>query len=94
MSTSRRFDRSTRQMSDELNEDQFVKAFTKAAVKNWKGLSIENLTNLILVDTEGADMETELEFSLDNAEFLIRNCQEFDLWVNEVVYDLERFRDE
>ena len=53
--TTNKFNRKTRQFEDELNDDKFVKEFTKATVKNWKGLQLGYLEDLILVDLKGQD---------------------------------------
>ena len=35
-----------------------------------------------------------MDFSLENAKVLVENSSEFDNWLNEVVFDLENFRNE
>ena len=92
--TINKFNRKTRQFEDELNDDKFVIEFTKATVKNWKGLKLEFLQDLLLVDLAGQDPKTEMEFSEENARTLVENSTEFDNWLNEVVFDLENFRNE
>tara|TARA_Y100000004_G_scaffold77462_4_gene87134 strand:- start:7967 stop:8398 length:432 start_codon:yes stop_codon:yes gene_type:complete len=88
-----KFDRKTHQAVEELDEDKFVHEFTKATVKNWKGLKLKYLEELILVDLGENDPDTELAFDLDNAEQLVQNSTDFDNWINEVVFDLANFRD-
>ena len=90
--TINKFNRKTRQFEDELNDEKFVVEFTKATVKNWKGLKLEFLQDLLLVDLEGQDATKEMEFSEANAQVLVENSSEFDNWLNEVVFDLENFR--
>ena len=90
--TINKFNRKTRQFEDELNDEKFVVEFTKATVKNWKGLKLEYLQDLLLVDLEGQDSTKEMEFSESNAQVLVENSTEFDNWLNEVVFDLENFR--
>jgi hypothetical protein len=90
--TVQKFDRKTRQVVESLDEEKFVKEFSIATVKNWKGLSLSNLETLLLIDTTGQDMSTELEFTEDNAETLVSSSNEFDTWLNEVVFDLDNFR--
>lgn len=90
--TINKFNRKTRQFEDELNDDKFVKEFTKATVKNWKGLQLGYLEDLILVDLKGQDPKEEMEYSEENAQVLVENSSEFDNWLNEVVFDLENFR--
>ena len=87
-----KFDRKTHQAVEELDDDKFVHEFTKATVKNWKGLKLAYLEELILVELGKNDPESELEFSLENAESLVQNSTDFDNWINEVVFDLANFR--
>ncbi len=87
-----KFDRKTRQAVEDLDEDKFVTEFTKAVIKNWKGLTLEHLETLLLVDIEGKDPKTELDYTLENAETLVSSSTEFDTWLNEVVFDLDNFR--
>jgi len=90
--TSQKFDRKTRQLVETLEEDKFVTEFADASVKNWKGLTVEHLETLLLIDTDGQDPSAEVEYSKDNAEVLVTNSSEFDTWLNEVVFDLDNFR--
>jgi len=87
-----KFDRKTRQPMEELDENKFVKEFTEAVIKNWKGLKLKYLEELLLVDLKNNDPDTELEYSQDQAEVLITNSTEFDNWINDVVFDLDNFR--
>ena len=87
-----KFNRKTRQFEESLDDEKFVKEFAEKTVKNWKGLKLKYLEDLILVDLTGKDVETELDFSFDNAYLLVENSSEFDNWLNEVVFDLENFR--
>lgn len=90
--TTQKFDRKSRQVAEQIDEDKFVKQFTAATVKNWKGLTLEHLETLLLIDAGEEDLSKELEYSKDNAEVLVSQSTEFDTWLNEVVFDLENFR--
>ena len=90
--TSSKFNRKTRAFEESLDDDKFVKEFTEATVKGWRGLKLAYLEDLILVDLKGQDANTEMDFSLENAHVLVENSSEFDNWLNEVVFDLENFR--
>lgn len=92
--TTSKFDRKTRQLTENLDDDKFVSEFSKATIRNWKGLTISHLETLILIDTDGQDPEKEVEYSDENAEVLVTNSSEFDTWLNEVVFDLGNFRSE
>tara|TARA_B100000029_G_scaffold508064_1_gene594066 strand:+ start:1602 stop:2054 length:453 start_codon:yes stop_codon:yes gene_type:complete len=91
--TSNKFDRKTRQLTETLDEDKFVEEFAAKSIKNWKGLKLKYLESLLLVDVGEEDLEKELPYSSENAETLVTNSNEFDTWLNEVVFDLDNFRD-
>jgi len=90
--TEQKFNRKTRAFEEALNDEKFIKEFTSATVKGWKGLKLEYLEDLLLVDLKDKDPSLELEYSIDNAESLVENSNEFDNWLNEVVFDLDNFR--
>ena len=87
-----KFDRKTRQPEEVLDEDKFVREFTQATIKGWKGFKLKYLEDLLLVDLKNNDPETELPYDQEQAQVLIQNSTEFDTWVNEVVFDLDNFR--
>ncbi len=90
--TGQKFDKKTRQILEELDEEKFIDAFSRAVVKNWKGLTLEYLETLLLIDMGSEDPSKELEYTTDNAETLVSSSTEFDTWLNEVVFDLDNFR--
>ena len=90
--TTQKFDRKTRQLMEHLDEDKFVSEFAQASVKNWKGLTVEHLETLLLINTENQDVSAEVDYTQENAEVLVTNSSEFDTWLNEVVFDLDNFR--
>ncbi len=87
-----KFNRKTRAFEESLDDEKFVRLFAEKTVQNWKGLKLKYLEDLILVDLSGQDVESELDYTLDNAYLLVENSSEFDNWLNEVVFDLENFR--
>jgi hypothetical protein len=90
--TTNKFNRKTRGFEESLDDEKFIKEFTEATVKGWKGLKLKYLEDLLLVDLKGQNPEDELEYSMENAQQLVENSSEFDNWLNEVVFDLEHFR--
>ncbi len=90
--TSNKFNRKTRAFEEVMDDDKFLKEFTNSTVKNWKGLKLKYLEDLVLVDLATNDPESEMEYTDDNALILVENSNEFDNWLNEVVFDLENFR--
>jgi hypothetical protein len=91
-SVSTKINRRTRQPEEELNEEIFLKEYTKAVVKGWSGLKMKYLVQLIPVDEDKiSDMETELPFTLENALIMMENSNDFDAWLTDVVADLANF---
>ena len=54
------FDRKTRAPIEKLNEEKFVAEFTKASVKNWRGLKIKHLEELLLVNIDDQDPDADV----------------------------------
>ena len=90
--TSQKFDRKTRMLNENLDEEKFVIEFTKSVVKGWKGLTLEHVETLLLIEVGQNDPKTELPYTKENAESLVSGSTEFDTWLNEVVFDLDNFR--
>ena len=90
--TQNKFNRKTRAFEEVLDDDKFLENFTDATVKNWKGLKLKYLEDLVLVEIGSNDPEKEMEYTIENAIVLVENSNEFDNWLNEVVFDLENFR--
>jgi hypothetical protein len=90
--TVQKFDRKTRAVAETLDEEKFVTEFTKSTVKGWKGLTLDHLSTLLLIDVSEDQLSVELEYNADNAELLVSSSTEFDSWLNEVVFDLDYFR--
>jgi hypothetical protein len=80
-----------RQPIEELNDELFLELYVKASIKGWKGLKLTYLEQLAPVDISGQDPETELEYSEENALYLMKNSQNFDSFVSEQVTDLGNF---
>ena len=66
--TTNKFNRKTRGFEESLDEDKFVKEFSEATIKNWKGLKLSYLEDLVLVDLKNQDLDKELDFSSENAQ--------------------------
>jgi len=91
-SVSTKINRRTRQPEEELNEEVFLKEYTKAVIKGWSGLKMKYLVQLIPVDEDKiSDMDKELPYSLENAQIMMENSNDFDAWLTETVGDLANF---
>lgn len=90
--TITKFDRGTRQPVEQLDDEKFVAEFAASAIKDWKGLKLKYLEELLIVDLEGKDLEEELPYSKEDAELLVASSRVFDEFINNAVFDLENFR--
>ena len=90
--TTNKFNRKTRAFEEQLDDDKFVTEFTDATVKSWKGLKLKFLEDLVLVELGSNNPNTLLPYTEENAQQLVENSNEFDNWLNEVVFVLEHFR--
>ena len=81
-----------RQPTEELNDDLFLQLYVAACIKGWSGFKLAYLEQLAPVDLSGQDMNAELEFSDENALFLMKSSSNFDSWVSEQVTELGNFQ--
>jgi hypothetical protein len=81
-----------RQMAEELNDDLFLQLYVQSSIKGWKGFKLSYLEQLCPVDLTGQNSEDELEYSEENALFLMKNSSNFDAWVSEQVTELGNFQ--
>lgn len=97
--TEEKTDMRTFKKVDEVNEIKFKKLIATKLIVDWEGLNIAGLKNFILLDSaaiaaQGMTDETIVEATFENKMMLLDNSLEFDRWVNDVVHDLKRFKDE
>ena len=81
-----------RQPTEELNDDLFLQLYVAACIKGWTGFKLSYLEQLAPVDLKGQDMEAELDYSEENALFLMKSSTNFDSWVSEQVIELGNFQ--
>jgi hypothetical protein len=81
----------SRQAVDELNDELFLELYVKSAVKGWSGLKLKYLEQIAPVDLTGQDMDAELEYSEENALYLMKNSADFDSFVSNTVTELGNF---
>ena len=79
--------------TDELNEDLFLSLYVQATIKGWEGLKLSILPKLAPVDLTGhKDLEVTLDYTEENALFLMKSSTEFDAFISETVSDLANFQ--
>ena len=80
-----------RQAIEELDDDAFLELYVQETIKGWSGLKLRYLEQLAPVDLSGQDMESDLDYSAENALFLMKNSSNFDNYISEQVTDLGNF---
>lgn len=80
-----------RQAGEEFNEDLFLQLYVENAVKGWKGFKLSYLEQLAPVDLTNQDSDAELEYTAENALYLMKNSSNFDGFISEQVADLGNF---
>lgn len=80
-----------RQPVEELDDKLFLQLYVSSCIKGWKGLKLSYLEQLAPVDLTGQDMNAELEYTEENALFLMQNSANFDAFISETVTDLANF---
>tara|TARA_R100001460_G_scaffold92680_4_gene134580 strand:+ start:705 stop:1133 length:429 start_codon:yes stop_codon:yes gene_type:complete len=89
---TQKFNRKTRAFEEQMDDDKFLTEYCKAVIKGWKGLKYKYLEKMLLVNLANVkDLNGELDYSQEDAEILMKNASDFDMWVTEVVGDLENF---
>jgi hypothetical protein len=81
-----------RQPTEELNDDLFLQLYVAACIKGWSGFKLSYLEQLAPVDLTDQDLTAELEFSDENALFLMKSSSNFDSWISEQVTELGNFQ--
>lgn len=80
-----------RQPQEDFNEDLFLELYVAAAIKGWTGFKLRYLEQLAPVDLTGKNLDDMLEYTAENALFLMKNSTNFDAFVSEQVNDLGNF---
>jgi len=80
-----------RQAAEEFNEDLFLQLYVENAVKGWSGFKLSYLEQLAPVDLKGQNLEDDLQYTPENALYLMKNSSNFDAFVSEQVTDLGNF---
>ena len=86
------FNKKTRGYEEQMDDDKFLSEYTKAVIKGWSGFKLGYAKGMLLLgDMSQEQEESELDFSTENVEVLMKNSGDFDTWVTEQVGDLENF---
>lgn len=80
------------QLEESIDFDKFNKMYSAAVIKGWKGLKLSYVSQLLLLEIpEGYKEEDELPYSVENAEHLLKNANNFDAFVTATLGDLSNF---
>lgn len=91
-STSIKFNKNTHKPEEEVDNVLFLDLYSKALIKNWRGLKYKYLEELLPVDLSSVEnREEEIEYKEDNALDLLKNSTDFDNWLSSVVSDVTNF---
>ena len=80
-----------RQPQEDFNEELFLQLYVENAIKGWSGLKLSYVEQLAPVDLANHDPEDFLEYTVDNALYLMKSSSNFDAFVSEQVSDLGNF---
>lgn len=80
-----------RQPVEELNDDLFLELYVKGCIKGWSGLKLKYLEQLSPIDLGNEDPEAELDYTEENALYLMKSSTNFDSFISEKVTDLGNF---
>lgn len=92
--TVKKLDRKHKTQYEVLDDDVFMNEFIEHCLIDWKGLTVEVLSRMVLIDSQalGDDSQEEIEFSVENALDLIQHdTTKFADWLMEAVRDVENF---
>jgi len=90
--TTQKFNRKSRQPEDEVDSELFQDLYIKAVIKGWTGFKYKYVLKMLPVDPNTIENpEDELEYSVDNAVLLMKNCTDFDSWITIQLEDVANF---
>lgn len=93
--TTKKYDKRSRQYEEDVDNDKFLKLYTKNVIKGWVGLKVKHLSKLLPVDlSKATNLEESIDFSDEEAYDLVKNSSEFDQFLTDTLNDLENFEEE
>jgi len=90
-SLSYKFNKRTRQREEEIDQDKFLEAYTKKAIRGWRGLRVKHLPQLLPIDMTGTNPEEIISYGEEEALDLIKNSSVFDQFITDCMNDFEQF---
>lgn len=87
-----KIDEATGVSYEDVDNDKFSKLFCKHALVGWEGLTMERLSQLLLIKYDEADADELVEFSEENAYDLYIGSTAFSKWITTHAKSLNQFR--
>ena len=79
-------------VEDGLDLDKFNKLYSQAVIKGWSGFKLSYVSQLMLVTLpDEVNQDTPLEYTVENAEALLKHSTDFDTLVTSMLSDLANF---
>jgi hypothetical protein len=89
----RDWDKKTHTPIERENRDVLIRQLANNIILDWKGLTVETLGKIIPL-MDGVDPKTEIAFSKDEAFLLLSNSIDFSAFVQNTIFDVQRFSSE
>lgn len=89
-----KFDDKIRARTPQVDNDKLIEAFSRRAISGWRGLTIKKASKLVPLNLSSVpkeQLDTEIAYSQEQAAYLMKNCAEFDTFVNSSVLALSTF---
>jgi len=86
-----KFNRSTKQREEEIDNEKFLSLYCDAVIKGWKGLKFKHLSELMAVDLSNVNPNDEIPYSPEDALDLLSDSTVFDQFITDSMNDLELF---
>ena len=90
---TRKRSRSSKEMEEIIDNDKFTELYCDAAVKDWKGLKIKHLKELMLVDISDENENDEVPYTPEDALALLQNSTTFDQFLTDIMVDITTFQE-
>lgn len=89
--TSMSYDKRTHQPKETVDDKLFMQLYAKELIRGWKGLTAAHLAELVPVNLDGQDLDAEIEYTAENAEYLLKSSSEIDNWLSSVISEVKNF---
>jgi hypothetical protein len=89
----RDWDKKTHTPIERENRDVLIRQLANNIILDWKGLTVETLGKILPL-MAGVDPKTEIAFSKDEAFLLLSNSIDFSAFVQNTIFDVQRFSSE